>query len=179
MKKEKTWHWYFAKDNELLLDLDSPAKVHYFRINLAHAINRGFLPFKDAYLYPSLRPKHYHAAVILSRPLPAAERIAWELFLQSDLWRGLNDLVRAGGQGLPSLVIATHEFEFRKPDYVCECKGKHSRKMDAAKCSAFQQVKEVKREFFPRNLDRVKARKKRSPVLKFGRLSLRSILRDR
>ncbi len=133
-------YWYIAHNNELLLDLDEymrPTKTGcpwgeaFFRRRLRDAIAAGKLHVRDVWLINSSSKMHYHAFVRLKndREIPTdMERLVWQLYLGSDLYRGRADLMRMAHNIYgPSLLIRPAlipEF-YRAPDAVCDCTEKH------------------------------------------------------
>lgn len=183
-KQPKPWLWYIARRTELLLDFDTEGALFYGRQRLQRAMRRGFLDVREVYLERSVSRDSYHMAVRLRKPMPAVERGAWEIFLHSDLTRGLYNLMRLQrrirGAGL---LIRRTPFSYRKPDYVCYCRtnnrDKHKPLKVTRHCPALKvlQGDAAGAEYFPRNRDR--KRRKRSAVLPFGKVPLSRILYNR
>lgn len=133
-------YWYVAHDDELLIDLDDymrptrtgcPWGEAFFRLRLRDAMNAGKLQILSVWLVPSNSDRHYSAIVQLSNstPLNLIQRLIWQLYLGSDLYRARADLMRAAnGVPNPSLLILPKPIRgfYRKPDAQCSCTEKHS-----------------------------------------------------
>ena len=145
-------YWYLAHPDELLIDLDdamrpgyngTPHIELYFRRRLREAIAAEKLQVRDVYLTRSFSDGHFQAIIKLldSRithnwkssatqlPLYAnIERLVWQFYLGSDLYRARADLMRAAkGIPYPSLLILPEKIPnfYREPDAECGCKDKH------------------------------------------------------
>jgi hypothetical protein len=89
-----------AGARELLIDLDSDEAQKVFVLQFSRL--KAWAPNVTAQVRPSAKPGHAHAIVTFpdaTAPLTAAERIAYELALGSDITRGLLGL-RQVEQGL-------------------------------------------------------------------------------
>lgn len=128
-----TWHWYVARSNELLIDLDHPAggplrRLHHFDARLRGAIHEKRLEVINYWIWHSTTPWHYQAAVRLSEPMEDLSRRMWEMRLADDGARALMNLARLVKQGdSKSLLISNRRRSdyWREPDYFCRCEGKH------------------------------------------------------
>jgi hypothetical protein len=128
--------WYLAHADELLLDVDGAdvqlerggTRLEMFcRRRLRDGIVAGLLKVKCVTAAASYTPGHLHVCVTLHRPMPTMERLIWQSWLGSDLYRSRADLMRAHrGHAYPSLLIAPDRYpRLRDPDAVCSCAGKH------------------------------------------------------
>lgn len=130
--------WYIAREDELLLDLDTymrpttkgdPWGEMFFRRRLRDAISAGKLEVTHVWLTESYTSTHYQAVVKLHRTMDQMARLVWQLHLGSDLYRGRADMMRAvRGYPSASLLILPKEIRefYRKPDEVCICTDKHA-----------------------------------------------------
>lgn len=129
--------WYLAHDNELLIDLDDATRATrtgapwietFFRRRLRDAIADRKLNVRQVFLARSTSPKHYHVAIRLWHAMDVIERLAWQLHLGSDLYRGRADLMRAARKiEAPSLLIRSEQIPkfYRPADRLCDCTTKH------------------------------------------------------
>lgn len=72
-----------------------------------------------------------------------ALRVAWELYLLSDIFRGINNLARVSiGVSAPMLLISPERYKgfYRLPDMTCDCRRKHDPKT-ARKCEIMQSLR--------------------------------------
>lgn len=120
------WYWYFARPNELLLDLDSDARLLRAMDNLARAVRIGFLEVKHAYVAES-SPGKYHCFVTLKKPMHALEKVIWQMWLGSDIVREEYNLYRILKKvPNPNLLIRkSGNIMGRVSDAVCFCREKH------------------------------------------------------
>jgi hypothetical protein len=151
------WYWYIAREDELLLDLDRPERKlldgstfldTFFWGRLSGAIHDRKLtlagkPTDSTVLVKSATPNHMHIYIRLDGKLPLFERMAWQLWLGSDLYRGRADLMRAArGHPHPSLLIEPQIITalWRKPDDQCLCARKH-RTEDRPRCRTWRKYR--------------------------------------
>lgn len=144
--------WYLAHEDELLIDLDEymrPTKSkgvwgeEFFRKRLRDAILGGKLRVWNVFLFHSHSAKHYQAIIRLKQPMPLIERLVWQMYLGSDLYRGRCDLMRAArGVEAPSLLIRAERIYgfYREPDYVCSCTEKH-KTADPPDCAVWHKLR--------------------------------------
>ncbi len=131
-------YWYIAREDELLLDLDTymrptakgaPWGEMFFRRRLRDAIANGKLEVTGVWLTRSYTESHYQVVIKLYRTMSQMARLVWQLHLGSDLYRGRADMMRAV-RGYPSaslLILPSEIIDFyRKPDEVCICQEKHT-----------------------------------------------------
>src|SRR5258708_2258750 len=131
-------YWYIAREDELLLDLDTymrptakgaPWGEMFFRRRLRDAIANGKLEVTGVWLTQSYSKEHYQAVVKLHRTINQMARLVWQLHLGSDLYRGRADMMRAvRGYPSASLLILPSKIKdfYRKPDEECTCTEKHT-----------------------------------------------------
>ena len=146
----KRQHWYVARSNELMVDLDHkipdqpPTLLTSARGRLNGSILAGKLDVQDVWLYPSDHPKHYHMVIRLVRDMPTDQRLTWEFYFRNDAFRTLNNFMRLQLSGIsnPSLLITSQPYKgfYRLPDDICHCPLKHSQEVMAT-CPAAERIR--------------------------------------
>jgi hypothetical protein len=175
-----TWFWYIGRTNELLLDLDTPKSLYFAVVKLQRNIRRGFLKVKSVWFYPTLAPGHHHMLVFLKNRMGAIERALWELYLGSDIKRAEYNIQRVlrGLDGADLLIVdKPYPGLGRKPDYTCECPGKHKPRRITNHCPVLRKLhgKDAGAEYFAINRDR--KRKREKLLLRYGRIPISRILK--
>ncbi len=129
--------WYIARSNEFLIDMDRAFQpMHesgrtrfelFFRRRLRDAERAGLFMLRKVVVEPSYSDGNVHVFVELTKPMTDLERLIWQSWLGSDLYRSRTDLKRYQMKHMfPSLLIAPKaSAAFREPDDVCDCDGKH------------------------------------------------------
>lgn len=129
--------WYLSRRDELLIDIDRAFQpVHesghtrieqFFRRRLRDAERAGLFMIRKVVLEPSYTDGNIHAFVSLHKPLNDLERLIWQSWLGSDLYRSRTDLMRYARRHMfPSLLIAPkRSMAWREPDAECLCERKH------------------------------------------------------
>ena len=166
-----THFWYFARYNELLLDLDSEYALGCAVLKLRRAIRLVFLDV-ERYIFFESSPGKFHGFVTLQKNWRYLfyEKTLWRLWLGSDFYRELYSSKRhCNGLSEPDLLIARQDYflrEFcgtgklekmdRRPDAECNCKRKHTGTARALACPVFQKIhgSESGKVYFPLNNDR-------------------------
>jgi hypothetical protein len=131
------WHWYVARQDELLIDCDSETILQIALKRLqkpAPSLPVHTLAVSDIFVAPSVGEKHFHLAVRLKCGLPVVHRIAWQLYLMDDCYRTVHNLFRSQKKGrAPILLISPHNWLcsgvalnstkrfWRSSDAVCFC----------------------------------------------------------
>ena len=125
-------YWYVARPDELLIDLDHRSakldKLANAGQRLRGAIEDGSISVRDVWLYPSRTEKHYHLIIRLKYEISFTEREAWSIYLRSDIYRAVNNLMRGFSEiSNPVLIIANHQWKdfYRMADAICGCRTKH------------------------------------------------------
>ena len=137
--------WYVARPNELFLDIDNASRsLKHARARLQGAIECGKLDVAYLVQHPSKSKDHIHVIVTLVKEIANFDRIAWEVILHGDLYRGCCNLMRLsnaipafdvlispfsdfGWSGkLADEINGYTEFADRFPDAQCNCKSKHN-----------------------------------------------------
>jgi len=142
---------YLRRPDELLIDLDnkpgetSKTEGALSRLNGAHLA--GALDVVDARLYPSGGEWHHHMVIKLAAPLSLLHALAWSQRLCDDPFRCALSGLRVGTAtcqpGAESLLITPDPWPdfWRDPDFVCECKGKHSTRSVSAACPVLSRLR--------------------------------------
>lgn len=143
--------WYIARANELLLDVDramAPTKAGgpprldaFVRRRVRDAVLARKLDVKRLVVAPSYSPGNRHVLITMGRSMPMMERLIWQAWLGSDLYRARADLMRAAmGHLYPSLLVAPRIIpEWRAPNAICPCEGKHA--IDGSECKAWRRFR--------------------------------------
>ncbi len=113
---------YFARSNEILLDIDMEGK---FRLFLKRLPKLEFL-VKKPIVIESTRPHHYHIFIRLKKRHRFVDLSALQVYLGSDVRRELSNMSRMiAGATKPILLIHFSRVKhWRKPDIVCSCPPK-------------------------------------------------------
>jgi hypothetical protein len=130
-------HWYIARADEFLIDLDrldrrtEKGDVSYlelWRRRLRDAERDGHFDIRRSFIYPTFTPDHFHCYVQIGQEMRLSERLTWQSWLVSDRQRANADWMRASrGVKFPTLLeepTALRRF-YRAADYICGCEGKH------------------------------------------------------
>lgn len=133
------WYWYLRKEYEIFVDLDGTDPDSYakklYRANrrLRGAIDAGRIKVESAYLYHSSAALHHHLIIKMPECMSVEVAQVWALYLGSDVFRACNNLLRrmSGPVFVTSadLLISPAPYPnfYRRYDYNCECKAKHTR----------------------------------------------------
>jgi hypothetical protein len=113
-----TRYHYFARRNELLLDIDTRRSIKVFLKNYPIALLKAK---KSQILNP--RPNHLHVYMNLERNLPFVTLFSLACWLGSDPRRECANYARLiSGATKPALLIEYERVrDFREPDLVCSC----------------------------------------------------------
>lgn len=117
--KAKRYHW-FARENEILLDLDTPEAIEQYR-TVFFCSQAAML--MRAIECDSITTGHKHVFITLQCNRSASERIELSEYLGSDSKRASADRARlaAGAEHFQCLVRFDKPAGVREPDMVCLC----------------------------------------------------------
>lgn len=135
------WHWYVAREDELMIDLDGEVLLEIARKRL----DRSPLEWRSAFVAGSSTDNHFHLVIRLKEEMPALQRQVWQLFLMDHTYRSVNNLFRAiAGVPAPSLLIAPQRWNLQKfwrpADAMCHCKS-HKNSEKIFDCPAHQKLR--------------------------------------
>ena len=128
------YFWYLRHPNEILVDLDGKneddvqRKLIRARRRLEGAEESRNLAVRDAYLYPSASPRHFHLIIRLQHAVQFDFANMYALYLGSDVFRACNNFMRdRRGIFSSDLLITPEEYPgfYRTPDAHCVCTKKH------------------------------------------------------
>jgi len=146
------WHWYVARENELLIDCDSRTllQIAMKRLEDTQRIREAEIPLEveRTFVAPSNNPDHFHFAVLVKNKLSPIVQMTWQLFLMDDVNRSVHNLFRVVNlYKAPSLLISPHNWLtdnryetnsfWRSHDAVCQCDSRvHKNKDTILQCPA-------------------------------------------
>lgn len=113
---------YFARSNEVLLDIDSDCKFKLFLKRLSKIENLVRKPI----VIESTRLHHFHIFIKLKKRHKFVNLSALQSYLGSDIKRENSNLSRIiAGASKPILLIHYSRVKhWRKPDIICSCPPK-------------------------------------------------------
>lgn len=170
-------YWYTARTNEIFLDLDSRRALRRALSVLHVAVRRKRLRLASVWLYKTAQKNHFHMIVVLKTNY-TAPRLAWSLWMGNDRLRAAYVLARMFDgnvmQGAGDLLVTKTPYH-RKPDFKCQCSGKHKPESVTRECPALRHFLGASHsaDYFartgPMNPDRGKTR------FRWGRIPLQQI----
>lgn len=113
---------YFARSNEVLLDIDTESKFRLFLKRLPKIVHLVRKPI----VIEATRPHHYHIFIRLRKRHRFVDLSALQTYLASDIRRENSNLSRIiAGATKPILLIHFSKVKhWRKPDIICSCPPK-------------------------------------------------------
>ncbi|MCI0696581.1 hypothetical protein L0337_31835 [candidate division KSB1 bacterium] len=141
------WFWYIRKPDELLLDLDSPWRLHAAIAKLRRADKK--LRIIKVWAYPSLSDGKWHVIVQYDpdeNSYTQRQAILWAWWAGSDPIRALYSLTRCEYYlPAPDLLISPQKWQRfrREPDFICHCPAKHKGEDACARCPVFRKLHET------------------------------------
>lgn len=145
-------YWYYERDNEIFLDLDTMHDAERALKVLSHAARDKSLLWEYVWLAPSGTKNHVHIVIKLHAPMNAKMRVAWANWMMSDAARTSYVLMRlAHGLSAASLLCTTQMLH-RDPDAQCSCTKKHKEKSVTDNCYALSALLSDHKsaDYFPR-----------------------------
>lgn len=150
--KRRVNNWYYERDNEIFLDLDSMHDAERALKVLSNAARDKTLVWEYAFLAPSRRKNHLHIVIRLHGPMSGMQRVAWANWMMSDAARTSYVLMRMSYGLSAASLICTTEMLHRDPDAYCSCLMKHKTKTITHNCAAMTSLLAEHRsaDYFPR-----------------------------
>lgn len=134
------WYWYSAKEDEIMVDLDSRVilEMSLRRLQKPDAEFSFLKNPRDVFVVPSNSDEHFHVIIRLSESpkgeLGELQRLLCGLYLMDHVYRSAKNIARwIKGIPHPSLLISPHNWTcsgvalnstkrfWRNPDAICQC----------------------------------------------------------
>src|SRR5262249_23947684 len=139
--KEQAMNYrYYARSNEIFLDLDNQRAISRAFNVLSRAIETRELRVKSLWIFQSATPKHVHVVIVLREVMSIIDRLAWSLWMANDRLRVAFILKRCIDEVPHEDLLMGRQRYHRDADEVCSCLGKHKDASVTGNCEAMSRL---------------------------------------